>query len=109
MLGKHLLAAAATAAIALAPASSLAQGADANTAMAAQNSANAAPNNASANPVIGNSAAGGAAAPAAGTADAADPTVPHPVYVVRHSFPWGILGLIGLIGLAPLFRRRGDG
>ncbi|HEY1606139.1 MAG TPA: hypothetical protein VGF77_11150 [Allosphingosinicella sp.] len=109
MRSKHLLAAAATFLIVLAPASALAQGAGANARTAAQNSANAAPNNAPANLVTGNSSAGGGAAPAASDAGTGDPTAPHPVYEVQRGFPWGILGVIGLIGLAPLFRRRGDG
>jgi hypothetical protein len=104
MLSKHFLAAAATAAIALAPGAAWAQGTDANTATAATNSASAAPTTAPANAAMGNSAAGGAAAPAA--SDAGDANGPRPVYMVQHGFPWGVLGLIGLIGLLPLFRRR---
>jgi hypothetical protein len=107
MLNKHLLAAAATAAIAFAPSAAWAQGGDANTTTAAANSANAVPNSAPANLVMGNSAAGGTAAPAAAEADAGgDAANQRPVYVVQRGFPWGVLGLIGLIGLLPLFRRR---
>ena len=106
MLNKHLFAAAATAAIALAPAAAWAQGGDTNATTGATNSAQAVPNNAPANLVMGNSSAGGPAAPAAVDSDPGDTTTPHPVYMVQRGFPWGVLGLIGLIGLLPLFRRR---
>jgi hypothetical protein len=113
MRNKHILAAAVSAAIFILPGSALAQGADANGAAAAGNSANAAPTTAPANLVMGNSAAAGnaalAAPPAATDATAAggDAANPAPVlYKVDHGFPWGILGVLGLIGLLPLFRRR---
>jgi hypothetical protein len=105
MASKHLLGLAAAATIVLAPGAARAQGNNADAATAA-NSAAGAPTSAPANLLMGNSAAGGPAAPAAVDSDAADRTVPHPVYRVERGFPWGILGLIGLIGLLPLFRRR---
>jgi hypothetical protein len=107
MRNKHLLAAAAAAALFVAPGAVWAQGTDANSMTAATNSANAAPTTAPANMVMGNSAAAASApaAPAdAATADAGNP--PPVVYKIDRGFPWGILGVIGLIGLLPLFRRR---
>jgi hypothetical protein len=106
MLSRNLLGAAAAVTLALMPATAWAQGGDANTTTAADNSASAAPTAAPANMVTGNSAAAAPAAPAADAADAGDTAAQSPKYVVDRGFPWGVLGLIGLIGLIPLFRRR---
>lgn len=106
MRNKHLLGAAAAAALFLVPGAAWAQGGDANGTAAAGNSANAVPTSAPANLVMGNSAAAGA--PAAADANAGGDAAPAApiVYKVDRGFPWGILGVIGLIGLLPLFRRR---
>jgi hypothetical protein len=108
MRNKHLLGAAAAAALFVAPGAAWSQGSDANSTAAASNSANAVPTTAPANLVMGNSSAAAApAAPAAPDAAAGDAGNPPPVvYKVDRGFPWGILGVIGLIGLLPLFRRR---
>jgi hypothetical protein len=109
MLSRNLLGAAAAATLALMPVAAWAQGGDANTTTAAGNSATAAPTDAQANLVMGNSAAAGTAAPAAGAAPAdatADAAPAAPRYKVDRGFPWGVLGLLGLVGLIPLFRRR---
>ena len=100
MPSRKLLAAAAAATLAFAPAA-WAQGNDANAA-----TGNTVVDVAPADATTANGAAPAApaaAAPADATADTADA---RPKYRIDHGFPWGILGLIGLIGLIPLFRRR---
>jgi hypothetical protein len=108
----RILAAAAAAFIAFAPA-----GAKGTAGNAAGTTANAAAANASA--PAGNAAAdmvalpadtGNAAPPASmGNVDDADTAaVPPPPPPPPHGFPWGVLGLIGLVGLLPLFRKGGE-
>lgn len=108
MRNKHLLGAAAAVFVFIAPGAALAQGSDANTASPAANSASAAPTSTPAEPVMGNSAAPGPAAPAAADPNAGgDAANPAPiVYKIDRGFPWGVLGVIGLLGLLPLLRRR---
>ena len=104
----RILAAAAAAFIAFAPAgaqpsNTAAANASVPANAAAANEAAPAGNAATAEVVPVPADTGNAAPAAVDTAYAPPPPPPRP-----HGFPWGILGLIGLIGLLPLFRRGGD-